>query len=204
MGATPEPLLNINGDTIRVTSLAGTQKLHDNPVDDISWNSKELIEQRFVTNYIEETINKFRETTYTKEGPVNFMAANVVHLKSVFNIHSQHIITNLGNFIQDLHPTPSVCGLPKHEALAYIKSLEKHSRAYYAGFLGPVNMKKETQLFVNLRCIQWTGSNYVFYAGAGITSGSESALEWEETNQKLVAMLSIIHQTEQFDGNRNS
>jgi isochorismate synthase len=58
-------------------------------------------------------------------------------------------------------------------------------------------MMEETQLFVNLRCMQWTAQNFVFYAGAGITAGSDPELEWEETNQKLVAMQSIIQQTKQ-------
>jgi isochorismate synthase len=197
MGATPEPLVSTKGINVQVTSLAGTQKLNENLVDDISWGTKELIEQRFVTNYIEESIKKFGETEYTIDGPNNFRAANVVHLKTVFNIQSRSITSKLGDFVKEIHPTPSVCGLPKQAALAYIKSVENHSREYYSGFLGPVNLMDETQLFVNLRCMQWTAQNFVFYAGAGITAGSDPELEWEETNQKLVAMQSIIQQTKQ-------
>jgi isochorismate synthase len=197
MGATPEPLVSIKGNNVQVTSLAGTQKMNENLVDDISWGTKELIEQRFVTNYIEKSIRKFGETEYTIDGPHNFRAANVVHLKTVFNIQSRSITSKLGDFVKEIHPTPSVCGLPKQAALAYIKSVENHSREYYSGFLGPVNLMDETQLFVNLRCMQWTAQNFVFYAGAGITAGSDPELEWEETNQKLVAMQSIIQQTKQ-------
>lgn len=197
MGATPEPLISIHNNNIQVTSLAGTQKINNWPVDDISWGSKELIEQRFVTNYIEEAVRNFGETDYTIDGPHNFRAANVVHLKTVFNVQSQHIVSRLGDFIKEIHPTPSVCGLPKLTALSYIKSVEEHSRAYYSGFLGPVNLMEETQLFVNLRCLQWTGKKFVFYAGAGITAGSDPGSEWEETNQKLVAMQSIIQQTKE-------
>lgn len=197
MGATPEPLISIKGNNIQVTSLAGTQKIDKWPVDDISWGAKELIEQRFVTNYIEEAVRNFGEAEYTIDGPHNFRAANIVHLKTVFNIQSQHIISRLGDFIQNIHPTPSVCGLPKLTALSYIKSVEEHSRAYYSGFLGPVNLMEETQLFVNLRCLQWTGEKFIFYAGAGITAGSDASSEWEETNQKLVAMQSVIQQTKQ-------
>ncbi|HEX2934568.1 MAG TPA: isochorismate synthase [Bacteroidales bacterium] len=195
MGATPEPLVSVKDNNVEITSLAGTQKLSGNLVDDISWGTKELIEQRFVTNYIEESIKKFGETEYTIDGPHNFRAANVVHLKTVFNIRSRNIIAKLGDFVKEIHPTPSVCGLPKQAALAYIKSVENHSREYYSGFLGPVNLMEETQLFVNLRCMQWTAQHFVFYAGAGITAGSDPELEWEETNQKLVAMRSIIQQT---------
>lgn len=197
MGATPEPLVSMKGNSVQVTSLAGTQKMSDNLVDDISWGTKELIEQRFVTTYIEDSIKKFGETEYTIDGPSNFRAANVVHLKTVFNIKSLNIRSKFGDFVKEIHPTPSVCGLPKQAALTYIKSVENHSREYYSGFLGPVNMMEETQLFVNLRCMQWTAQNFVFYAGAGITAGSDPDLEWEETNQKLVAMRSIIQQIKQ-------
>jgi isochorismate synthase len=200
MGATPESLVTTQGSSVQITSLAGTQKLSNSFVDDISWGSKELIEQRFVTNYIEAALGKFGETIYEKQGPVNFRAANVVHLKTVFNIQSHRIVSGLGAFIKELHPTPSVCGLPKGSALTYIKTLESHSREYYSGFLGPLNMLNETHLFVNLRCLQYVNNNFILYAGAGITAGSNPELEWEETNQKLVAMLSIIQQTKQVDG----
>ncbi|NJK97181.1 MAG: hypothetical protein HC905_21750 [Bacteroidales bacterium] len=173
--------------------MAGTQKLNGIPVEDVQWKRKELEEQKFVTDFIEERLNRFGIADYTKKGPVSQQAANLVHLKSVFSFNRDILNGKTGEFISVLHPTPSVCGLPRRKAYEYINSLEHHNREYYTGFLGTVNVDNDTRVFVNLRCMKVLKNHFALFMGAGITSGSDPESEWEETNQKMMTMLNVIN-----------
>jgi isochorismate synthase len=195
MGASPEPFILDNENSIEITALAGTQKLNDVPLQDLKWNAKELTEQQYVTQYIADTLHKFNISNYTLKGPFSYAASNVVHLKSVLQLNSESLKYNLGEFIEELYPLPSVAGTPKIKAISFINELEQHNREYYTGFLGPMNIDYQTNLFVNLRCMKLTSAASVLYAGAGITKDSDAELEWEETNQKLHAMQSVLSET---------
>src|SRR5690606_19774936 len=50
LGATPETLVNIDGQRLTTMSLAGTQKY--NGTLEVNWTSKELNEQQLVTDFI--------------------------------------------------------------------------------------------------------------------------------------------------------
>jgi isochorismate synthase len=193
LGATPEPLVEISNNQVQTVSLAGTQNLNGITAEKVKWQSKELEEQKFVTDFIENKILKFGITEYEKQGPMNQQAANLVHLKSVFTFNSQCLKGKTGEFIAVLHPTPSVCGLPRRKAYDYINKLERHNREYYTGFLGPVNIDDSTHVFVNLRCMKMLPDQFALFVGAGITLGSDPESEWEETNQKMMTMLNVIN-----------
>lgn len=193
LGATPEPLLEIHDNVVQTVSLAGTQNLNGIPVENVKWNKKEQEEQKFVTDFIEDHLVKFGITNYEKQGPISQPAANLVHLKSVFSFDSSVLNGKIGELISVLHPTPSVCGLPRRKSFEYIKKLEHHNREYYTGFLGPVNIDSSTHVYVNLRCMKMLQSKFALFIGAGITSGSDPESEWDETNQKMMTMLNVIN-----------
>ncbi len=193
LGATPEPLVDIHENVVETVSLAGTQNLNGIPVEAIKWQSKELQEQKFVTDFIEDRLIKFGITNYEKLGPISSPAANLVHLKSVFSFDREILKGRIGEFVSVLHPTPSVCGLPRRKAYEYINKLELHNREYYTGFLGPINIDDATHVYVNLRCMKMLDNKFALFMGAGITSGSDPESEWEETNQKMMTMLNVIN-----------
>lgn len=192
-GATPEPLLKVHDTVIETVSLAGTQKLNGVQVGEVEWHTKEIEEQKIVTAFIENLLDDFGITNYFKNGPDSQQAANLVHLKSTFSFNRTSLKQTLGEFLSALHPTPSVCGLPKDHAFDLIHLLEKHDRAYYTGFLGPLNFSGSSNLFVNLRCLRVLQHEFALFAGAGITSGSDVDNEWEETELKLQTLLSVLN-----------
>ena len=133
-GASPEPLLHVSGNTATTVSLAGTRKFSPSNVD-FSWNNKERKEQLIVTNYIEHVLNRFGVRNYSIIGPKTHKAGSVEHLKTEFTFALDDMGSRMFEFIDELHPTPSVCGLPKTEALEYIKLTEIHNREYYTCLL---------------------------------------------------------------------
>ena len=192
IGATPESLILVKNGVVETISLAGTRKMEDVPPDKIEWSLKELEEQDIVTQYIEHVLLTFNIRNYTKSGPFSQIAGNVVHLKTRFLFDASQPGQRLGEFVDLLHPTPSICGSPKEASFKILKKIEPHQREYYTGLLGPVNMENETSLFVNLRCMKVLENKFALYLGAGITSGSIPESEWEETNHKKMTLLSVI------------
>jgi isochorismate synthase len=91
-----------------------------------------------------------------------------------------------------LHPTSAVCGMPRQASLDFIKENEGFDRKLYSGYLGPVNLLGETNLFVNLRCMSLSQKQAVIYAGAGVTADSNPEKEWQETELKCETLLNIL------------
>lgn len=191
IGASPEPLLEIKNDVVSTVSLAGTRLYNGNNTSS-DWGSKELEEQDIVTRYIDSILEKFSIKQYTKQGPQTKLAGAVEHLLTRFTFSLDALQGKIVELIDAIHPTPSVCGLPKDKALDIILNSEEHDREYYTGFLGTFNIEKQYALFVNLRCMKIGIDQLIYFLGAGITAGSDPEKEWEETNSKKRTLMSIV------------
>jgi len=192
IGATPEPLLVVEEGLIKTVSLAGTQLATGNKIESYGWSKKELEEQGIVTGFVEETLHSLGINQLNVQGPDNYQAANLIHLKTSFEFNEAELGSRFGACLQALHPTPSVGGLPKEAARQFILTNEKHDRAYYTGFLGPLNIQNKSHLYVNLRCLQLFNRQFVLYSGAGITAASIAENEWEETDNKMMTMMNAM------------
>lgn len=196
LGASPELLVSVDKDNkFKTAAVAGTQALTpDADLRQIAWTQKEIEEQALVSRYIINCFKKIRLREFQEHGPKTWKAGNLLHLKTDFEVDMN--ATNfplLGSvMLQLLHPTSAVCGMPREESLAFLQQHESFDRAYYSGYLGPVNIQNETQIFVNLRCLQWLGEKAILYAGAGVTGDSIPEKEWEETEMKLNTLLNVI------------
>jgi len=196
MGATPEALISMDKHKIfRTASLAGTQ-LYDpaKPLPQVAWTQKEIEEQAMVSRFIINCFKKIRLREFEEIGPRTSKAANLVHLKTDYLVDTKEVnFPQLGTVMLELlHPTSAVCGMPRQSALDFIKRTENFDRAFYTGYLGPVNLGEESHLFVNLRCMQLLAGEAVLYAGAGIIADSEPEMEWQETEIKCDTLLNVI------------
>lgn len=198
MGATPEILLQSDGQQMQTVSLAGTQSRKN--VADYSWYTKEIEEQAFVSRYMLDIFYRFNIHPYTTQGPETLESGKVAHLKTSFFFSSKKIADKLGEFVSEFHPTPAVCGLPKSKADRFISKIEKHNRRYYSGYLGSWRLEDSIKLFANLRCMEILPEEYLLYSGGGITSRSEPEKEWEETNNKAQTLLSAIETVQSNSG----
>lgn len=192
IGATPERLLKANGNKFHTVALAGTQLFKNN--EPVIWKNKEQIEQQFVTDYILETLKNVTSDIEISS-PYNLIAGNLLHLKTDIK-GSINDDASLKQLVLLLHPTPAVCGLPKKNANEFIIEYEGYYRSFYAGFLGEINKNYETDLFVNLRCMQIQSKLDIYqahlYIGCGITKDSNPKNEWQETVNKAMTMKNII------------
>ncbi|MBN1952113.1 MAG: isochorismate synthase [Bacteroidales bacterium] len=193
-GASPEPLVCTHGNELCTVSLASTRPYSRENMDLSNWNTKELQEQEYVTEYIEDILEEYGGTGASKLGPYTKKAGRLLHLRTDFRLPLDRIGEKLPYLVSALHPTSAVCGMPMEKSLRYIKQTESHNREYYAGFLGPMMIDDQLQLFVNLRCMKVLENAVVLYVGGGITSDSVPEDEWEETEIKAETLLSILQQ----------
>ena len=208
-GATPETLVHAKGNTFSTMSLAGTQKFQENTK--ISWNQKELKEQQIVTDYIVTNLEKVTSNLDVTKAETH-QAGSVVHLRSLISGRIKSTV-NIGNIITTLHPTPAICGFPTEAAKAFILAEENYNRKFYTGYLGELNERVETtrnrnrknqensayrtvrsnsELYVNLRCMELTDDKRILYIGGGITKDSNPVMEWEETLAKSQIMKRVL------------
>ena len=195
MGATPELLIDVSGDTFKTVSLAGTQKYDpERPLSEVAWTQKEIEEQALVSRYIINCFKKIRLREFEEIGPKTVRAGNLIHLKTEYSVDMAATnFPNLGSVMLDLlHPTSAICGMPLQASLDFILEHEHYDREFFSGYLGPVNFNNKTSLFVNLRCMKLHNGTATLYAGAGVTEDSDPAKEWLETEMKMNTLLNII------------
>lgn len=188
-GSTPEILLSGDISGLRTVALAGT-RLRSREGEHKPWDDKNTMEQGFVADYVASVLRGFGIDDPSVE-TATVGAGRVEHRCSTFTFACPDGVRP-GQLAAALHPTPAVCGLPKDEALAFIRRHEACCREYYAGFIGPVGLGGRVELFVNLRCLNAVGTELRLFAGGGIVRGSELGSEWRETENKMRTMLDLL------------
>ena len=189
IGSTPEIILSGHEKEWHTVALAGTMPMQGETMP-TEWSKKNQEEQAFVGEYIRKTVKKFG-TKLTEKGPYTARAGQLVHLKTDFHFCLKDT-DHLGHILQELHPTPAVCGLPKEEAYRFILQTEPHDRLFYSGIIGWIDPEGGTTLYVNLRCMHLEGNTATLYAGGGILPDSTADSECEETQQNMNTMRNIL------------
>jgi isochorismate synthase len=189
IGASPETLLSIEKNHAFTMALAGTQLSQGLSVEQINWEDKEIQEQIFVAEYIESKLKLAGVRNCTKSSAYTRIAGHLAHICTDFHFE---IESDLAQLIQQIHPTPAVCGTPLNMATNFILNHEGYNREYYTGFLGPI-AKTNLNLFVNLRCMKIDNSDTYIYIGGGITKDSIPENEWSETANKANILISVIN-----------
>lgn len=191
--ATPEVLLESDGHHWHTMALAGTEAWNNGTaVADIErWSHKNRREQQLVADEVAKCLRPYvQELEASPTYPCR--AGSVVHLRTDFRFALNPTATPY-NIIEDLHPTPAVCGVPRHKALEAILEAEAEPRRYYAGYSGMLTPEGQTHFYVSLRCLSIHEKAITLYAGGGLLSSSVEIEEWEETERKLQTMLQVLN-----------
>ena len=173
--------IEIKNKRFKTMALAGSKATDDKS----AWKKKEIEEQEYVMRYIQDNLVELN-IDFKQSELKTVVAGPVEHLQSTFigKIESNKI----AELVNKLHPTPAVCGIPKEKSKLLIQNTEKHFRADYTGFIGPVN-NGDINLFVNLRSAIVTHNRMYLYIGGGITGDSIPEKEWKETELKAITLL---------------
>ncbi|MDR7693926.1 chloride transporter [Riemerella anatipestifer] len=180
VGATPETLgeYHFSSHQFKTMSLAGTLSLNE------EWTDKELEEQKPVTDYIKATLIKYSDRVEVSE-TYTVPSGSIKHLRNDFVLEVP--ADQVPYIIEELHPTPAVCGIPKAFCKESIKAFESHSRELYSGYI-KITHHNGVFYFVNLRCAEVYQNKALVYVGGGINAKSLPPKEWRETELKALVI----------------
>ena len=183
VGASPERLLELRSGRLRCDGLAGTAGVNGDGGQQLLRSSKNRHEHELVVSAIVRSLRSQGLTPRRRPHPRLARHGNLMHLHTLIQAKAHgHRVLDLA---EALHPTPAVAGLPRREALCWLRSLEEFQRGYYGAPLGWVDVCGDADLRVAIRCGELQGQHLKLTAGAGIVMGSSPGHEQQEVELKL-------------------
>ncbi len=198
LGASPELLVSRLGDIVRSHPMAGTTRRTGDPATDahlaatLLASGKDRAEHQITIDMVLDTILPFCSYVDSEPEPSLVAAGNVQHLASLVEGRLSSPPASVLALVAALHPTPAVCGWPRHEARLLIERLERLDRGRYTGAVGWVDADGNGRFAVAIRGVELDGRRARVMAGTGIVADSDPAAELEETRAKLQAVLSAV------------
>ena len=200
IGASPELLVEVEGDIVRSFPLAGTTRTTGDPELDaklaaeLQASPKNQIEHRAAIEMVRDTLLPYCSYLDWSPEPEIVKVANVQHLGSQAEGMLSHPTPTVIELVRALQPTPAVGGYPREEAINLITSVEGFERGLYGGAVGWVDGRGNGRWAVSLRCAELSDDRRTarLVAGGGIVADSDPRSELAETQAKFQAMLSAI------------
>ena len=203
VGASPEILARLEGDTVTVRPIAGTRRRGATPAEDAALakellaDEKERAEHIMLVDLGRNDVGRVADT-----GSVKMTEQMVIERYS----HVMHIVSNVEgklkpglnaiDVLRATFPAGTVSGAPKVRAMEIIDELEPVKRGVYAGAVGYLGFHGNMDVAIALRtAVVKNGTLYV-QAGGGIVADSQPAAEWQETQSKAKALLRAAEMAE--------
>lgn len=196
ISCTPERLYRRCQRELFTEALAGTTTRGLNEDEDIMLaqqlldDSKNSHENQLVREHIVDALTPLSNYVGADESPKIFKLSHIQHLHRSIRAELKAGVNDF-QILLALHPTPAVGGLPKESAINFIRQREGYTRGWYAGACGYFN-KYDSEFAVAIRSALIEPGRINLFAGAGIVSGSEADAEWNELENKLKTILSIL------------
>ena len=200
IGATPERLVCLRGQTVQVDCLAGSTARGDSEPTDcrlgeaLLHSAKDRREHGLVVRTLREALSACCLSLQVPDAPRLLRLPDVQHLHTPLQ-GTLPAGSNILDMVARLHPTPGVGGVPRPEALELVREQEPLGRGWYAGPVGWVDARGGGEFVVGIRSALVRGSDAWLYAGCGIVKGSDPHSEYEESCLKLRPMLAALSET---------
>ncbi len=182
LGASPERLLTVRQGQLRSDALAGTAPLGAAAAE-LLHSVKDRHEHELVVDTITAVLQRLGLEPRRPRHPRLARHGSLVHLHTpITACLADHQPLALA---AALHPTPAVAGLPRREAMAWLRSLEPFERGHYAAPIGWIDSAGDLDLRVAIRSGILRGQQLELTAGAGLVRGSRPERELQEVALKL-------------------
>jgi anthranilate synthase component 1 len=196
VGASPEILVRLEGDTVTLRPIAGTRPRGATREEDVALehdllaDPKERAEHVMLMDLGRNDVGRVAQA-----GSVRVTDNMVVERYS----HVMHIVSNVEGrlkpgldaiaVLRASFPAGTVSGAPKVRAMEIIDELEPSKRGIYAGAVGYLGFNGDMDLAIAIRTAVVKDGRLYVQAGAGIVADSVPANEWVETQSKARAVL---------------
>ena len=184
-GASPERLLSLRGGWLRSDALAGTAGEGDDGMQ-LLRSDKDRREHELVVDTLTNQLRQMGLTPCRRRQPQLARHGQLTHLHTPITAEVQG--RSALSLAEQLHPTPAVAGLPRREAMAWLRTLEPFERGCYAAPIGWIDSAGDAELRVAIRCGHVRGRHLDLTAGAGLVRGSIAERERQEVELKLAVL----------------
>ena len=196
VGASPEILIRLAGDTVTLRPIAGTRPRGATPQEDarnaesLLADPKERAEHVMLIDLGRNDVGRVSAT-----GSVKVTEKMVIERYS----HVMHIVSNVeGRLAPGLDaidvlkagfPAGTVTGAPKVRAMQIIDELEPVRRGVYSGAVGYLGFNGDMDVAIAIRTAVVKDGVLHAQAAAGIVADSDPRAEWQETRHKTASVL---------------
>ena len=199
VGSSPESLVRVREGIASIRPIAGTRRRGKNAAEDerlrteLLADPKEKAEHLMLVDLARNDLGRL-----CRPGSVEVTRYMDVELYS----HVMHIVSDVKGRIQkgikqiqvlrSAFPAGTVSGAPKISAIEILSRLEKTKRRFYAGAIGYLQSNGDLDFCIAIRTALKQGTTWTLQAGGGIVYDSNPDREWEETNEKLGALRTVL------------
>ena len=196
VGASPEILVRLEGDTITVRPIAGTRRRGVSFEEDQVLANELLADEKERAEHLQLLdLGRNDAGRVARVGTIRITENMIVERYS----HVMHIVSNVEarlrpglnalDVLKATFPAGTVSGAPKVRAMEIIDELEPVKRGLYAGAVGYLGFNGDMDLAIAIRTAIVKDGQLHVQAGAGIVADSDPASEWQETQNKARAVL---------------
>jgi anthranilate synthase component 1 len=199
VGASPEPLLTVNGRHVSTRPIAGTRPRGANPEEDrriagdLLADEKERAEHVMLVDLGRNDLGRVCEY-----GSVEVEEMMEVELYS----HVMHIVSSVSGTLREgvgaidalrsVLPAGTLSGAPKVRAMQIIDELEPVKRGGYGGAIGYLSYAGDLDTAIHIRTVVVKDGVAHVQAGGGTVADAKPAYEYEESVAKSRAVMQAI------------
>jgi anthranilate synthase component 1 len=205
VGSSPEILVRLRDDVVTIRPIAGTRKRGATPEEDAA-NAEDLMGD------VKERAEHLMLLDLGRNDVGRVARPGTVRVKSNYEVeyysHVMHIASQVeGEIRPDLDavdamiagfPAGTVSGAPKIRAMQIIDKLEPDRRGVYSGAIGYISAAGDLDTCIALRTALVRDGKLHIQAGAGIVYDSDPQAEYEETQNKAMALIRAAGDALQF------
>lgn len=205
VGASPEILVQVQGDKVTIRPIAGTRPRGANEAEDRALEAdlladpKEMAEHLMLLDLGRNDVGRV-----AKIGTVDPNEQFIIERYS----HVMHIVSNVDGVLSEDYdalsallaglPAGTVSGAPKVRAMEIIDELEKHKRGVYGGGVGYFSAGGDMDICIALRTAVIKDETLYVQAGGGVVYDSDPEAEFQETINKSKALMKAAEDAGMF------
>ncbi len=209
VGASPEILVRLKGDTVTVRPIAGTRPRGATAVDDLALEAELLADPKERAEHLMLLdLGRNDVGRVAKIGSVDPNEQFIIERYS----HVMHIVSNVDGVLADGNdalsallaglPAGTVSGAPKVRAMEIIDELEAEKRGVYGGGVGYFSAGGDMDICIALRTAVVKDGTLYIQAGGGVVYDSDPEAEFVESVNKSKALTQAARDAGLFVGPR--
>lgn len=204
-GASPETLVKVQEGVVTTMPIAGTRPRGKTAIEDarldeeLLKDTKELAEHNMLVDLARNDLGRISQFDTVKV--VDYMSlkkfSHVTHITSVVQGKLKEGLTSL-DAIRSILPAGTLSGAPKVRAMEIIEELEETKRGVYGGAIGYIGYDGNLDTCIAIRTVVKKDGYAYIQAGGGIVLDSDPEKEYEESVNKMGALLDAMRKVREI------